>query len=392
MKKNRFLFLMAFALFILLPVNVFASEEFTKYEIIVDDPVVGEAPSSTAKVVYSNETTTAEYDVNLIWYIVNEDYTYTELNSPEKIKEETRYAFDLTTDDYNTIAEDFAAKDYSKSADLEVYINNYEIYYLANSPKEYQNYYIGAALEYRIYIETPIAGETACETGTFIAKTEDKTYEFVLKVNWSEIGDDYSKTGISTFEVGKKYTFGFLLKEESFISGNMEDYKSLVENNDFRTRLFVNDKEITFEEELIYGPLEDNVRVTLNLTNITSSNQATEIARGSEYKTVLTTDEKHSLPETIVVKVDGNILDNTKYSYDYNTGTLTIPSEYVTGSISIEATSKNNGNEEPAILQPEEENPNTLDSIAKSILTGTISLIGLVGALIYFKKINKENL
>ena len=75
MKKNGFLFLMAFALFVLLPVNVFASEEFTKYEIIVDDPVVGEAPSSTAKVVYSNETTTAEYDVNLIWYIVNEDYT-----------------------------------------------------------------------------------------------------------------------------------------------------------------------------------------------------------------------------------------------------------------------------------------------------------------------------
>ena len=52
MKKNGFLFLMAFALFVLLPVNVFASEEFTKYEIIVDDPVVGEAPSSTAKVVY----------------------------------------------------------------------------------------------------------------------------------------------------------------------------------------------------------------------------------------------------------------------------------------------------------------------------------------------------
>lgn len=138
MKKNGFLFLMAFALFVLLPVNVFASEEFTKYEIIVDDPVVGEAPSDTAKVVYSNETTTAEYDVNLIWYIVNEDYTYTELNSTEKIKEETRYAFDLTTDDYNTIAEDFTEKDYSKSADLEVYINNYEIYYPSNSPKEYQ--------------------------------------------------------------------------------------------------------------------------------------------------------------------------------------------------------------------------------------------------------------
>lgn len=390
MKKNGFLFLMAFALFVLLPVNVFASEEFTKYEIIVDDPVVGEAPSSTAKVVYSNETTTAEYDVNLIWYIVNEDYTYTELNSTEKIKEETRYAFDLTTDDYNNIAEDFADKDYSKSGNLEVYINNYEIYYPSNSPKEDQNYYIGATLETRFYIETPIAGETACETATFIVKTEDKTYEFILKVNWSEIDDDYFETGISTFEVGKKYTFGILLEEESFISGSMEDYETLLEKTDFRTRLFINDKEITSEEELIYGPLEDNVRVTLTLTNITSSNQATEIARGSEYKTTLTAVTDYNLSESIVVKVGGNVLDSTKYTYDLETGVLIIPSEYVTGSIIVEASALSDSSE-TANSQPEE-NPNTFDSIINSILIGTLSLIGLVGAIIYFKKINKENL
>lgn len=54
MKKNGLLFLTVFVLLVLLPVNVFASEEFTKYEIIVNDPVAGEIPSSTAKVVYSN--------------------------------------------------------------------------------------------------------------------------------------------------------------------------------------------------------------------------------------------------------------------------------------------------------------------------------------------------
>ena len=47
--------------------------------------------------------------------------------------------------------------------------------------------------------------------------------------------------------------------------------------------------------------------------------------------------------------------------------------------------------ENSAVAQPipEEENPKTIDSIGSSIIMGTISLIGLVGATIYLKKKNK---
>ena len=69
---------------------------------------------------------------------------------------------------------------------------------------------------------------------------------------------------------------------------------------------------------------------------------------------------------------------------------MIIPSEYVTGSIIVEASALSDSSE-TANSQPEE-NPNTFDSIINSILIGTLSLIGLVGAIIYFKKINKENL
>ena len=37
----------------------------------------------------------------------------------------------------------------------------------------------------------------------------------------------------------------------------------------------------------------------------------------------------------------------------------------------------------------EEENPNTFDGIVSSVLIGIISLITLVGSIIYFKKNNK---
>ena len=180
-----------------------------------------------------------------------------------------------------------------------------------------------------------------------------------------------------------------MIEEETFVSGSIEDLENLQGKADFRTKFFINDEEITDEDELVYGPLEDNVRVTLTLTNLTSSNTAGEIARGSEYKTILTVDTDYNLPEAIIVKVGDNVLDSTNYTYDLVTGTLIIPSQYVTGSIKIEAKALATGNGIPAPSQPEEENPKTFDSITNSILMGTISLIGLVGATIYLKRSNK---
>ena len=82
------------------------------------------------------------------------------------------------------------------------------------------------------------------------------------------------------------------------------------------------------------------------------------------------------------IKKARNYIDEKTYS-----GTLTIPSQYVTGSIKIETPSSNSGI--PATSQPEEENPETFDSITNSILMGAISLIGLIGATIYLKRRNK---
>ena len=257
MKKNGFLFLIAFALFILLPVNVFASEEFTKYEIILDDPVAGEVPSSTAKVVYSNDSTSVEYDVNLIWYSASDGAISAELSADEKIVDDTIYVFDLTEEDYNNIAEDFTIKGYSKSQNIETYINNYKIYNTFDDPKLHQYYYVGGITEHHIYVDTPVAGATPSETAKIVIKTANNTYEYTLTIEWVEV-NTYEPVE-SVFEVGKTYDLSIKDLVNADIATE-DEYNNLNEKADFRTRNFINDQELTPENVNLFGPLEEQTQ------------------------------------------------------------------------------------------------------------------------------------
>ena len=73
--------------------------------------------------------------------------------------------------------------------------------------------------------------------------------------------------------------------------------------------------------------------ITQNLTNVTSSNDETEVVADSEYTTTLTADEDYTM-DTVTVTMGG--LDITETAYTEATGVVNIAS--VTGNIVITAT------------------------------------------------------
>jgi hypothetical protein len=85
-------------------------------------------------------------------------------------------------------------------------------------------------------------------------------------------------------------------------------------------------------------PVGTTYTITAELINLTSSNVATSIAMGSQYKATLTPNEGYMLPSTmggtVSVKMGG--VDITSEVYSYNNGEINITS--VTGDVEITAT------------------------------------------------------
>ncbi len=74
--------------------------------------------------------------------------------------------------------------------------------------------------------------------------------------------------------------------------------------------------------------------VTNTLTNITS-NGAADATEGTDYTATLTAEQGYLLPQTIEVKVGNQTLASTDYTYNPDTGALTIPGAKLTGDVEI---------------------------------------------------------
>ena len=226
---------------------------------------------------------------------------------------------------------------------------------------------------------------------------------------------------------------------------------------------------------LYYNLKLTNVKYNLENLNVTTDNVTTDGNLGNNNFIVIGTKnftaklialDGYKLPNSISVKINDNLIDVEKYTYNFETGEIFINKDLIDGDIEIDAsaikieykvifdanggTFKNDvktiniediinfdyetfekptrenymfvgfytednksfadvmnseagierdttfyakwqeisaGGGQPGI--PEEENPKTFDDIGSSIIMGTISLIGLVGATIFFKKKNK---
>ncbi|WP_172144470.1 hypothetical protein [Bifidobacterium panos] len=81
--------------------------------------------------------------------------------------------------------------------------------------------------------------------------------------------------------------------------------------------------------------------VKFQLHNMTSDDSMKRVLEGMLYKTTLRPENGRELDEaTVKVTVGGHELDKSKYSFNSNTGTLTIPGKHVTGDIGVTAMAK----------------------------------------------------
>lgn len=94
------------------------------------------------------------------------------------------------------------------------------------------------------------------------------------------------------------------------------------------------------------------------------------------------------------VKINDNILSSDKYDAKSGSTIITLKREYLKtlkeGNYTLKVEYSDGGYSETTFtVGSDVKNPNTFDGIGSSILMGIISLIGLIGAIIYFKKRNK---
>lgn len=117
-----------------------------------------------------------------------------------------------------------------------------------------------------------------------------------------------------------------------------------------------------------------NYDVIYNLSNLTSSNLE-KAEFGKNYETTLIKNEGYELPDVITIFINGEVTD--KYTYNKETGEVVILSDVIVGDIEITAS---------GIEIVKETNPKTSDNITFFILSGSLSLIILIGIMIYVKK------
>jgi len=82
-------------------------------------------------------------------------------------------------------------------------------------------------------------------------------------------------------------------------------------------------------------PNPDTYPVKNGVTN-TEPTKPEPAKKGEDYKVKLTPEENYKLPETVTVKVGDKPLDPTEFTYNPETGEVTIPKDKITGPIDIE--------------------------------------------------------
>ena len=100
--------------------------------------------------------------------------------------------------------------------------------------------------------------------------------------------------------------------------------------------------------------IQPDFDVSIDLGGNGSSNAPSTIAPGKDLEFTITPDEGYGLPETITVKIGGEVLDPSKYTYDPVTGKVVIPAQYITGKVEVivDFVPLGDGDDNPATALP----------------------------------------
>ena len=116
-------------------------------------------------------------------------------------------------------------------------------------------------------------------------------------------------------------------------------------------RLRVRDRSEILPAEPGEEPVPETYEVTVSVAN-GSFEGAETAAEGQDYTGKIVAADGYQLPEQITVTVAGQELSAGDYTYDAQTGELTIPGAAVTGNIEITASCTEISGEEPGEEQP----------------------------------------
>ena len=105
---------------------------------------------------------------------------------------------------------------------------------------------------------------------------------------------------------------------------------------------------ITGNINIVSVASDGDVNVILNIFNGTSSNKNVIVPQKYAYHTQITADKGYLLPESIMVYVDG-LLINEGYTYDAKTGRITINAEMVIGELEIYAECQKDPSSKPTV-------------------------------------------
>lgn len=384
MKKYKFLFLIAFVMFIVLPFKVDAMEVFVKYVDMSDISLEVESsdtielvklkiqdytgfPSNKQKLMYNNIVlkegrTLADYEIQASSTI-----------NLELI--ETKVILDANGGKF-TDSEQYIINDYFTEEFIEPTREGYTF------KSWYTEKVGGKTIDY--YLE-----ENQIEDNMTLYAQWDK--EGVVTVDFTTFVHAKNWTDLENEALNLLADKGLLVVSEN----------ELV-NKDGKLLLTYDDEKISFSNDLsssdnIVYTLTEEDKETIRVSNnkITSIPDVIEVIFAKEISYKVTFDAN-----------GGTFKDSDKYIIEkwdneyYDT--LTIPSKegfkflgYYTGKIDgtkLEMILNESGIDSDmtfyAKWEKVEENPQTFDGIGNSILFGTISLIGLVGSIIYLKKEN----
>ncbi len=385
MKKLISKFIIGVMVFVLLPISVDAVG-FTKSNSKVDNPVPGGTPDTTVVEELSDGDIVKTNEFNIKWYEFNSVTDTFEDMTTSTFKDKTVYMYrDADPNKRSEWVDSLAMSGYFIPTDIEVYTNDIK----CDNSMSCETFAVGGIEELKITITEPIAGETPSTKAILSGVPEDVIVKSDVEIEWYEIDDAENINAMSslTFELGKKYLFAVLTDINQVFNSEyiIDNYGPLF---DFRTRTIVNEIDMTNEKQPVYGPLEEEVRITEIFTNIVDSMSVNKTLKNVEYSTVLFADLDYKLPETISVKVSDVELTTDKYTYDSKTGELIIPASSVTGDIIIEAKAVYDKVEEP--ITPSEPLPNvpqTSDNVGIYILSTALSMLGLILTLLYIKKV-----
>lgn len=134
-------------------------------------------------------------------------------------------------------------------------------------------------------------------------------------------------------------------------------------------------------------PDDGNVDVDVEIGGNGSSNAPTTTAQGKDLEFTLTPDAGYTLPDSIVITIDGVVLDPSQYTYDPETGKVTIPGDKVTGKVEVKAEFV--AADQPGTAVPDDGNNNTDDDDVPPATGNALAILPVIisaGAVILFKK------